>query len=55
MRILLEWITLGRYGTFAQEKKKRILEYIEKYGAGSGAHREYREKEVVLIIQRGKY
>lgn len=50
VQTLLEWITLGRFSDFLNEKKKEIYQYIQESGQLTNNQIEVNENEVVLII-----
>lgn len=47
---LLQWISLGRYKSFSESKKKSVSKYILQHSERCGTRSFFSEEEVVLII-----
>jgi hypothetical protein len=48
--IILNWISLGRYHSFTNRRRREVEKYIRSRGRPNGSRTFFREEEVVLII-----
>ena len=50
IKVLLDWISLGRFRTFPKRQRERIEDYLVRRGKSRGARTFFREEEVILVI-----